>query len=202
MNKRLLSTVAVLFLAGSTLNAAEALQVRLGMSNTSGTYALEDADGVIRSALDLKDGSGFEASLVAGVDRNDGFDFRIGLTLQSNNITVGLPQYYYTGYLKASETSDIMFLGEYEFAYNINKYISPFIGIYGGIGLTKIPEINESNLLTYDLGALIGISGEIYQNLGYYAKYTTGMKGYNIGENTVGIRQRPTSVKVGLSYTF
>lgn len=94
------------------------------------------------------------------------------------------------------------FLGEFEFAYNINRYISPFVGFYGGIGVTNIPLTDESNLLTYDLGLSVGASGEIYQNFGYYAKYTTGMKGYNIRDNTLGVRQTPTSVKVGLSYTF
>lgn len=196
MNKRLLSTVAVLFLAGSTLNA-ESIQVRLGMSTISGTNTLKGANGSTSPAYDLKDGSGLEVSLVSGVDKNEGFDFRSALTLQSNNITRGTDNNNLN-----YKTSDIMLLGEFEFAYNINKYISPFVGFYGGVGVTKIPAKDESNLLTYDLGLSIGASGEIYQNFGYYAKYTAGMKGYNVDDNTVGVRLKPTSIKVGLSYTF
>ena len=191
MKKILLSTVAVLLLGGSTLSA-EDFQVRLGMSTTSGTYTVEDAVGNTSQDIDLKNGSGFEVSLISGVDKREGFNLRSALTLQSNDIQLG------TGY----NTSDIMLLGEFEFAYNINEYINPFIGFYGGIGLTDVPDADESGLLTYDLGLLIGISGAIYEAFGYYAKYTIGIKGYNVADDTIGIRQNPSSMKLGVSYTF
>ena len=95
-----------------------------------------------------------------------------------------------------------MLLSEVEFAYNINEYISPFVGFYGGIGLTTIPDINEDNLLTYDLSLLLGVSGMIYKDFGYYAKFTVGIKGYNVADNTLGVRQKPQSMKIGVSYTF
>lgn len=191
MKKILLSTVTVLLLGGSTLSA-EDFQVRLGMSTTSGTYTVEDAAGNTSQDIDLNNGSGFEVSLVSGVDKSEGFDFRSALTLQSNDIQLG------TG----ANTSDIMLLGEFEFAYNINEYISPFIGFYGGIGLTDIPDTDESGLLTYDLGFLVGVSGAIYEDFGYYAKYTVGTKGYNVANDTLGVRQNPSSMKLGVSYTF
>ncbi len=191
MYKIMLSTVTVLLLGGTTLSA-EDVQVRLGVSASTGTATIENTSNNTTATFDLKDGSGFEVSLVTGVDKEDGFDFRPALTLQSNDVTIGA----------GLDTSDIMLLGEFEFAYNINEYISPFIGFYGGIGATDLPAINESGLLTYDLGLLIGISGEVYKDLGYYAKYSIGTKGYNFSDSSGGIRENLNSMKVGVSYTF
>ena len=174
------------------LLSAEDTQIRLGISTISGTATFEDAYGNTSQDFDLNDGSGLEVSFVFGVNKSDGFDFRSALTLQSNEVTIG----------RNLDTSDIMLLGEYELAYKINEYITPFVGFYGGVGATDIPDVDETGLLTYDLGFLLGVSGEIYKDLGYYAKYSIGMKGYNSEDDVVGIRQNPTSMKFGVSYTF
>lgn len=161
------------------------------MASNSGIFHTEDGNGNKGSDFDMS-GTGFEVSVVGGVDKNKGFDFRPVLTLQSNNIELN----------NAVDSSDIMLVGEFEFAYNINEYLSPFVGLYGGVGSTSIPDADESGLLTYDLGFLVGVSGAIYKDFGYYAKYTAGMKGYNVENDTVGIRQSPSSIKIGVSYTF
>ena len=190
MNKILLSTVAVLMLGASTLNAEDA-QVRVGVTSISGTMNLEDEYGNTTPDFDMS-GSGFEVSFVGGVDKAEGFDFRPVLTLQSNKTT----------YDSTVDASDIMLLGEFEFAYNINEYASPFIGFYGGIGSTSIPDFDESRHTTADLGLLVGISGAIYEDFGYYGKYRIGSKIYNVADDTVGVRTTPSTITVGVSYTF
>jgi len=190
VKKRLLSTTAILLLASATLSA-EDTQVIVGMTSISGTMNLEDASGYTTPDYDMS-GSGFEVSIVGGVDKNEGFDFRPVLTLQSNKTT----------YNSTVDASDIMLLGEFEFAYNINEYISPFVGFYGGVGSTNIPDWDESGCVTADLGLLVGISGAISEDFGYYGKYTVGSKIYNIADDTIGVRTNPSTIKVGISYTF
>jgi|GEM_PF-4445626 len=190
MKKILMSTSALLVLSGATLSA-EDFQVRLGMSSTSGTFHIEDSYDNQSPDYDIS-GTGFEVSIVAGTTKKPGFNLRPVLTLQSNSIKLD----------DAIDTSDIMFLGEFELAYNINEYVNPFVGFYGGIGSTSISDLDESGLLTYDLGFLAGVSGAIYEDFGYYAKYTYGMKGYNIADDTLGIRQNPSTIKLGVSYAF
>lgn len=189
MNKRLLSIAVVLLSGGSTLSAEDS-QVRLGISSISGTVHTVNASGYTSPYYNI-DGSGFEVSLVSGVDKREGFYLRPVLTIQSNDTSI-----------EGISSSDIMLLGEFEFAYNINEDVSPFIGFYGGIGMTDIPVLNESGRLTYDLGLLIGVNGTLNQDFGYYAKYTAGIKGYNIQNNTLGVRQSLSSMKLGVSYTF
>ena len=212
MKKNLLSLIAMLLLNTSMLSAnddngmdesyeanqdtSDHIQLRVGMASIGGTFYLESGFGVTTPDSDLKNGSGFDVSLVTGVNRSKGFDYRSVLTLQLQDVTLGDVT---LGDVKASST---MFIGEGEIAYNINQYISPFIGFYGGIGVTDIPDINEKGNLTYDLGVLIGISGKIYKGLGYYAKYTAGIKGFNVADNTTGIRQKPKVLRLGASYTF
>ena len=190
MKKVLLSTATVLMLGASMLSA-EDFQVRVGMTSISGTMNLEDASGSTTPDYDMS-GSGFEVSIVGGVDKNEGFDFRPVFTFQSNKTT----------YNSNIDSSDIMFLGEFEFAYNINEYASPFVGFYGGVGSTDIPDWDESGCLTADLGLLVGISGAIHEDFGYYGKYTVGSKIYNIVDDTLGVRTTPSTIKIGVSYTF
>lgn len=177
-------------------------QLRIGMLSGSGIYHLKDGSGNHSSNINMKSASGYEFSLVSGKSNQKGFDLRSVLTLQFNS--------WNNGYV--TDVSDIMFLGGGEFAYNINKYISPFIGYYGGIGVADAgsdtnyytgANYDNSSQLAYDLGLFAGVSGEFYESLGYYAKYNFySYKGFNIDENTIGVRMSPTTLKIGISYTF
>lgn len=214
MNKIVLTLSTAMLLSGATAiaddfsNATEThefdnpqenkdhYQVRVGMLATSGTYNVVDNNGNTSSDYNIENGSGFELSLVSGKKYAQGIDFRTALTLQFNSWSTPF----------GADISDTMFLGAGEIAYNINKYLSPFFGYYGGIGISNVSDnsaYDNSSQLTYDLGLSVGISGDVYKNFGYYAKYNfVGWKGFNIDDNTRGIRMSPTSLKVGISYTF
>lgn len=171
-------------------------QLRIGILSGSGTYIVENAYGTQSEDRNINSASGYEISLVSAKSNQDGFDYRSVLTLQFNDWTNKYDQKF----------SDIMFLGEGEFAYNINKNVSPFVGYYGGIGTTDATEgwtSNSSSQLTYDLGLFVGISGDFYEALGYYAKYNFfSTKGFNVEDDTLGYRMSPTTLRIGVSYTF
>lgn len=213
MKKIVLSLSALLLLCGSAAvaedfeNAREThefdnpqdtqehYQLRVGYSMISGTYTYEDRFGSITGDRDITGGSSFEVSLVAGKQYTEGFDYKNVYTIQSNK---------WSDADSSKEFSDYMFLGEGEIAYNINKYVSPFVGWYGGIGVTDASSFpNSSTELTYDLGFFAGISGDLYKGFGYYAKYNFySWKGFNVANNTYGYRMSPTTIRIGASYTF
>lgn len=175
----------------------EHYQVRVGFATTSGTYHLEDGYGNTSIDYDINSASSFEVSLVGGRKYAEGLNYRDVLTLQFNKWSS-----------RGADFSDTMFLGEGEVAYNINKYLSPFAGWYGGVGITDATDTSSANYdnssqLTYDLGLFVGISGDVYKGIGYYAKYNFySWKGFDIDDNTIGVRMSPTSLRAGVSYTF
>ena len=215
MKKKILSFVAILALGSSALLAEDFSdarethefeapqdtsnhwQIRLGLASISGTYQIENAYGAVTSDRDITGGSGFEISFVSGKRFVEGWDYRSVLTIQSNT---------WENYV-GNEVYDTMYLGEGEIAYNINEYFSPFFGFYGGIGITDAsqswPGYDDEAQLTYDLGFFVGASGDIAGGLGYYAKYNfASMKGFNVDYDTYGYRMSPTTLRMGVSYTF
>ncbi|MEA1983392.1 MAG: hypothetical protein U9N39_07600 [Campylobacterota bacterium] len=179
----------------SDVGSGEHSELRFGLISSSGTFNFEHTVYGESPEYDLE-GSGFEVSLVGGVERSTGFDYRSALTFQMNDID--LKKYGST----QDETSDMMLLGEYEFAYNINQYLSPFIGFYGGIGLTDMPSRDESSCFTYDIGWQVGLSGALYGGFGYYVKHTSGYRGYNIADGDMFVAQDVTTMKYGISFAF
>jgi hypothetical protein len=218
MNKRLLvNTLLVATLATSTFagdidgdtkndliseniveDTKDYWQLRIGMIGGSGTYFLKNLYGMQSEDGDINSASGYEFSLVSDKSNQIGFDYRSVLTLQFNDWTNQFDK----------DFSDIMFLGEGELAYNINKYVSPFIGYYGGIGATDASTaydsyFDSSSQITYDLGFFAGVSGNIYEDFDYYAKYNFfSTKGFNVNNDTIGYRMSPTTLRIGVSYTF
>jgi hypothetical protein len=218
MNKRLLvNTLLVATLATSTFagdidgdtkndliseniveDTKDYWQLRIGMMSGSGTYIIKNGYGIQSEDRAINSASGYEFSLIGDKSNQIGFDYKSVLTLQFNDWTSKFDK----------DFSDTMFLGEGELAYNINKYVSPFIGYYGGVGITDSSAAydsysNSSSQITYDIGFFAGVSGNIYESLGYYAKYNFfSTKGFNINGNMIGYRMSPTTIRVGVSYTF
>ena len=176
---------------------ADTSAIRVGMLKSGDIdVTVEDVDDEYPKFEDTyTDGEdGWEISYVGGLDTTEGFDFRPVFTFQSVEI---------------DSASTMTILGEFEFAYNINKYISPFIGFNGGLGYVDFDsDVNIDNTVRYQFGLFIGVCGEIYKGFGYYAKYESSANGmynnFDTGTDDIDVitTQTSTPMRFGVSYTF
>jgi len=176
--------------------------LRVGMINSGGTYTIEDSDGDESPEYNLYDG-GFEISLVSGIDKSPGFDFRSALTFQKLDGVLKMD--YYGGEEDIADTSTMLFSGEFEFAYVVNEYVTPFIGFSGGLGVTDVSadgEESEDNLLTSQLGAFVGVSGDFHENFGYYVKIGMAVRVFTLDDYDYLVKESLNPINIGLSYTF
>ncbi len=133
-------------------------------------------------------------SYISGVESPSGFDFRPVLTFQ---------------YVSSKDyASTASLLGEFEFAYNLHKYANPFIGFNGGFGYVSIDDSNIDSTLNYQFGLFIGVSGEVYEDFGYYLKLEGSTKGMFITEDDGSdsrdwvVRTTSWPLRFGASYAF
>ncbi len=174
--------------------------LRVGMIKSGGTYIFEDDDGHESPEFNLDD-DGFEISLVSGIDKSPGFDFRSALTFQKLD---GVLKVENNGHeYDAIDTSTMLLLGDFEFAFNVNKFLTPFVGFSGGIGLTDFSSDyseEEESYLTSQLGAFVGVSGDIFEDFGYYAKFGMAIRYIMADDGT--IKESLNPMQIGVSYTF
>ncbi len=165
--------------------------IRVGMIKSGDIeVTVEDIDSDYETTYTDDNGEdGWEISLIGGIDKSNGFDFRPVLTFQSVEI---------------EDVSTMSLLCEFEFAYNINRYISPFIGFNGGVGYIDFDSEDISNTARYQFGLFVGVSGEIYSDFGYYAKYEMSRNGWYQGYDDADllITEALSPMRFGLSYTF
>jgi len=168
--------------------------LRVGYKSTSGTYTVERPGYTTYQGEKAKE-SGLEISFAPGSNRGKGFDWRPVLTLQ-----------FTSGQLDDNvDTSTILFLGEFEFAYNFNQYFSAFVGFNGGIGSETftISSINyDESVTTAQLGAFIGISGDFNDNIGYFLKISALTRNHAATSYDEYITQFLSDTTIGLSYKF
>ncbi len=166
--------------------------LRVGYKSTSGTYTVNN----LYSTFDGESKErGLEISFSSGSNRGKGFDWRPVLTLQLNK-----------GQLNSIvDTSTILYLGEFEFAYNFNQYFSTFIGFNGGIGsetFTISSTSYEERTTTAQLGTFIGISGDFNDNIGYYLKISAMTRNHSATSYDEYIKQSLSDTTVGISYKY
>jgi len=203
MLKKVLSAALLVSSLGTGLMAADDANhwmVRVGyIDATSGTYNVEDTNGYTTSDKDMTN-SGFEISVLSGVDKGPGFDFRSGLTFQYSTGTLD------GGYWSDVDETNMYVLGEFEFAYNVNEYISPIVGFNGGLGGSKYDDGDYQ--LGAELGAFIGVNGDFYGKFGYYLKYGYSLRKVfdtNDGDSITDadiLTAELTPLTFGVSYTF
>lgn len=197
--KKLIYVLGVLTFGIFTSSAAaDSMMVRAGIVNSSGDATYEIVDGDYTSPEFDYDESGFEISLVGGVDTSEGFDFRPALTFQKIDTTIGL------GSNDEDFASAMSLLGEFEFVYTINKYISPLVGFSGGLDYVDVDVENAEDGYGVQFGFFLGVSGEIYEGFGYYAKYAKVSKltYFRDGDEDIIVDASITPIKFGISYMF
>lgn len=167
---------------------------RLAKISLWGKYSLENIETSTTKSVDDIEQYGWEFSIVGGVERERGFDFRPMVTFQWFKITRS----------GDNMASNISLLGEFEFAYNFNKYFSPFIGFNAGVGITDFDDEVTDAGYGGQFSILAGISGNIYENIGYYTKVSLSKKtAYFTHENANHyMSSNLISAKYGLSYKF
>ncbi len=177
--------------------------IRIGFLDGSGTHYAQYTDTATDEELDTPkydlDESGFEVSLMFGLDENEGFDFRPGFTIQSTESENDL----------GGTVSNIALLAEFEFAYKINPYITPLVGFNAGIGMSSDDlDTEQEDLFALQGGLFVGVHGDIYNDFGYYVKYTLSKRAIvlnDIDDSNVEDaidKQTVSPITFGLSYTF
>ncbi len=163
--------------------------IRLGLANSGDIdYTVTNDDGdEIFSGTSTDSEDGWDVSVIFGVDSSEGFDYRGGFTLQS---------------LDESSVSTMAVLGECEWAYNVNQYVSPFIGFNAGLGSIDVDDASPS----FHFGFFAGISGDVYENFGYYIKLESSGKGYILSsdyeDSDLMVVTSKVLTRLGVSYRF
>ena len=170
------------------------IMFRIAKISLWGKYSLENLETYITKSVDDIEQYGWEFSIVGGVSRDEGFDFRPMVTFQWFDIT------------KSGDNmaSNMSLLGEFEFAYNFNKYFSPFVGFNAGVGITNFNDEVTDAGYGGQFSILTGFSGLIYEHLGYYIKISATKKTSYFSHEEVNhyMSSDLLSLKYGLSYKF
>ena len=170
------------------------IMFRIAKISLWGKYSLENIETYQTKSVDDIEQFGWEFSIVGGVSRAPGFDFRPMVTFQWFDIK------------KSGDNmaSNISLLGEFEFAYNFNKHISPFIGFNAGVGITNFNDEVKNAGYGGQFSLLAGLSGLIYDHIGYYLKVSGTKKSSYFSHEEINhyMSSNLLSLKYGLSYKF
>lgn len=177
----------------STKKKGSYTTLRVGYKSANGTFKNEINSDTIDGDVEE---TGYELSFVVGTNRAKGFDFRPILTLQ-----------YSTGNLNnVTDSTALLFLGAFEFAYNINQFISPFIGFNGGIGnetfQNKQAGSKKYSLFAVQVDPFVGVSGDFIEHFGYYVKYGALYRNHAQTDDGQFISLFMNDLTIGLSYKF
>lgn len=170
------------------------MMFRVGKIDLTGRYSVENLESLITTTVSDIEQKGWELSIVGGVDTRTGFDFRPMITFQWFDITKS----------GNNMASNMMLLGEFEFAYNLNQYFSSFIGFNAGVGITDFKDQETDAGYGAQFSFFIGLSGEVYKQLGYYTKLSATKKTSYFTYKDVNkyMSSNLVSIKYGLSYKF
>jgi hypothetical protein len=170
------------------------MMFRIGKINLTGKYSLENLETSETKSIDDIEQEGWEFSIVGGVDTRKGFDFKPVVTLQWFKI------------IKSGDNmaSNMSLLGEFEFAYNFNKYFSPFIGFNAGVGITDFNDDVTDAGYGAQFSVFSGINGYFYNNYGYYIKLSAAKKTSYFTYQDINhyMSSNLLAIKYGLSYRF
>jgi len=170
------------------------MMLRIAKINITGRYSLENLETYVTETVDDIEVDGISLSLVGGVSSNIGFDFRPLVTLQLLHI------------IESGDdlASNMTLLGEFEFAYNINNYFSPFIGFNAGVGITDFDNKNTDAGYGAQFSLLLGLNGQLYEDIGYFTKLSATIKtSYFTHEDTnFYMSSKRLAIEYGLSYKF
>lgn len=178
--------------------------LRVGFLSGSTSDEIKTSTSTIKSTKDGSEG-GLSLSFYAQEFTNDGeFGARPVLTLNIAN-----SELEESG--EKFKVSSVVFLGEFEFFYQVNKSFVPFIGLNGGLGSSKFTVSNQFDSfsdrgLTAELGVFIGVNGQISNNIGYFAKLIGSLRSTAIRDSNefvdLNVNQSLSRLNAGIEFRF